>query len=115
MLSSVGALAAGGLVGTFARGAANRLFQNPLNTLLVNLTGCFLIGLFDALMLRRGSSAHMRLLLITGFCGAFTTFSALIFELDALWRQSPARALAYVLISLGGGLLFLRAGAALGR
>lgn len=115
MLSSVGALAAGGLVGTFARGAANRLFQNPLNTLCVNLFGCFLVGLFDASLIRRGAPAHWRLLLITGFCGAFTTFSALIFELDALWKQSPARALAYLLISVGGGLAFLRAGAALGR
>ncbi len=102
-------------MGTFARGAANRLLQTPLNTLFVNLTGCFLVGLFDSWMLRRGVSARAQLLLITGFCGAFTTFSSLIFDLDALFKQSPVRALAYVLISLGGGLAMLRAGAALGR
>jgi CrcB protein len=115
MVGTLGALAAGGIVGTCARGVANRLFQTPLNTLCVNLFGCFLIGLFDAALIRRGASAHWRLLLITGFCGAFTTFSALIFELDALWKQAPSRALAYLLVSVGGGLAFLRAGAALGR
>lgn len=115
MVGTLGALAAGGIVGTFARGVANRMFQSPLNTLCVNLFGCFLIGLFDASLIRRGAPAHWRVLLITGFCGAFTTFSALIFELDALWKQSPGRALVYLLISVGGGLALLRAGAALGR
>ena len=114
-METLGALAAGGVVGTVARGTANRVFQTPLNTLFVNLTGCFLVGFFDAAMLRRGASAHMRLLLVTGFCGAFTTFSALIFELDAMLKQSPARALGYVLVSVGAGLAFLRAGSALGR
>lgn len=115
MIGTLGALAAGGVVGTFARGAANRAFDTPLNTLFVNLLGCFLIGLFDAALLRRGAPAHLRMMLITGFCGAFTTFSALIFEADALLRVSPARAAGYVLLSVAAGLAFLRAGAALGR
>lgn len=115
MVATLGALAAGGIVGTLARGAASRIFQTPLNTLFVNLTGCFLIGFFDAAMLRRGAPAHWRMLLITGFCGAFTTFSALMFELDGMLKQSPARALGYLLLSVGAGLAFLRAGAAFGR
>ena len=113
-MTTLGALAAGGVVGTFARGAANRVFSTPLNTLLVNLSGCFLLGLFDAMLQRRGASAHIRLLLITGFCGAFTTFSTLILECDAMLRVSPARALGYVLLSVAAGLAFLRAGAAFG-
>lgn len=115
MVQTLGALAAGGIVGTFARGAANRVFNSPLNTLAVNLAGCFLIGLFDAALTRRGASVHARLLLITGFCGAFTTFSTLIFEVDAMLGDSPGRAIGYVLVSVGAGLAFLRLGAALGR
>ncbi len=113
-MGTLGALAAGGVVGTFARGAANWVFNSPLNTLCVNLFGCFLIGLFDASLTRRGASAHMRLLLITGFCGAFTTFSALVFEADAMLRESPSRALGYVLLSLAAGLGLLRLGALIG-
>jgi CrcB protein len=49
----------------------------PLGTFLVNITGCFLIGILYALS-ERGNilSPAWRMLLITGFCGGFTTFSS---------------------------------------
>jgi CrcB protein len=55
----------------------------PWGTLTVNVVGCFVIGVFAEMIARRfGASADLRLLLITGFLGGFTTFSA--FSLDAI-------------------------------
>ncbi len=121
MLETIGFLGAGGLTGVLGRYAINDLFLRflglawPWATLIVNLTGCFLIGLFDAMIRRRGlGGPHARLLLMTGFCGGYTTFSALMFEFDALVRVAPSRAGAYLAASLVGGFFLLRAGLALG-
>lgn len=115
---NIAALLAGGLAGVLARyGAVSALPAGalPWGTLFVNLTGCFLIGLFDARIGRAGlGGPNGRLLLVAGFCGAYTTFSALIFELDFLLRTAPLRAGAYLLLSVAAGLALLRAGAALG-
>ena len=47
----------------------------PLGTLTVNVVGCFLIGLLSAVSAdSRWLSPSLRLILITGFCGGFTTF-----------------------------------------
>lgn len=55
--------------------------QFPLGTMAVNVIGCFLIGLVYCIF-SRGTSAdtNMQLLLATGFCGGFTTFSSFIHE-----------------------------------
>ena len=47
----------------------------PWPTLLANVLGCLLIGMFYSLSARLGWSAELRLLLTTGLCGGFTTFS----------------------------------------
>ena len=53
----------------------------PLGTLIVNLIGCFLIGVLIALS-ERGNiiTPEWRIFLATGFCGGFTTFSAFSYE-----------------------------------
>lgn len=52
----------------------------PWPTLIVNVLGCFLIGLFYTNSAQWGMSAEVRLLLTTGLCGGFTTFSTLGWE-----------------------------------
>lgn len=54
----------------------------PYGTLVVNITGCFAMGLLATLSLGQAISFHpeLRLLLLTGFSGAYTTFSS--YELD---------------------------------
>ena len=116
MIGSVGALAAGGLTGVFCRAGVYALAgHGARGTMAVNLAGCLLAGFFDAAASRRGfGGPNGGLLLLTGFCGAFTTFSALILELDTLLRASPLRAAAYVVLSVLAGLALFRLGARLG-
>lgn len=53
----------------------------PFGTLSVNIIGCFLIGMIFALSERSATvSPEVRILLTTGFCGGFTTFSTFSYE-----------------------------------
>ncbi|MFN7102559.1 MAG: fluoride efflux transporter CrcB [Pseudorhizobium sp.] len=89
----------------------------PWGTLIVNIVGSFAIGILVEFIARRlNAPAEMRLLLVTGFLGGFTTFSA--FSLDALVlfeRGAVATAGAYVLGSVMLSLAAVVAGLALGR
>ncbi|MDW8296605.1 MAG: fluoride efflux transporter CrcB, partial [Raineya sp.] len=64
----------------------------PLGTLIVNVIGSFLIGIFFAL--HKETAEKYRLLLVTGFLGGFTTFSAFSYETLALAEKSLLYALA---------------------
>lgn len=65
----------------------NPLSAFPLGTFLVNISGSLLIGLILGLGLRQEIlSPNTTLLLATGFCGGFTTFSAFSFENQAFLR-----------------------------
>ena len=89
----------------------------PWGTLTVNVTGSFLIGVFAEVIARKfGASAEMRVFLITGILGGYTTFSA--FSLDAitlLERGEPVTALIYVASSVLLSALAVFAGLALMR
>ena len=63
----------------------------PVGTLVVNVAGCLLIGALAQLWeLRSSFSAETRALLMTGFLGGFTTFSAFANETVAAWRAGAA-------------------------
>lgn len=89
----------------------------PLGTLIINLLGCLLIGVILTLAAGRlVFSEPLRLLLVTGLLGGFTTFSAFGYETYSLLLrgQWPAAAL-YVAASVLGGLLCVLLGAAMAR
>ncbi|CCO24506.1 fluoride efflux transporter CrcB [Maridesulfovibrio hydrothermalis] len=116
-------IAAGGAAGTLCRyvvsGAAQRMFDTsfPAGTFTVNMLGCLLFGLVTGTFEDRlGLSPEMRLMILTGFMGAFTTFSTYMFETTTLIKsgQWPMAAL-----NIGGqsalGFVCVIAGLALGR
>ena len=81
----------------------------PLGTLLVNCAGCFLVGI--ALMwFTRSPNELLRLLVVTGFLGGLTTFSAysvesLILLQRGLWVLAAAHTLAHVVGALAAAAL----------
>ncbi len=89
----------------------------PWGTLTVNITGSFLIGVLAEVIARKfGASAEMRVFLITGILGGYTTFSA--FSLDAitlLERGEAVTALIYVASSVLLSALAVFAGLVLMR
>jgi CrcB protein len=99
----------GGLARYYVAGAVYRMFGStfPYGTLVVNLAGCFLIGFLSALSEEKfalGPTA--RLLLMVGFCGAFTTFSTYILETGNLMKDGEvARAFLNILVSTGAGFI----------
>ena len=113
----------GGMLGTLARyglaGVTYRAMGShfPHGTLAVNLTGCFLIGFFAVLAETKfllGPNA--RLLLMVGFCGAFTTFSTFILESANLIRDGETlRAFLNVVGSVVLGFIFFRLGILFGE
>ncbi len=88
-------MALAGAVGTLARysvaAAVHRFWGTafPWGTLAVNALGCFLFGLVWALTEERlATSGESRLIVLTGFMGAFTTFSTFAFETGALMKDA---------------------------
>lgn len=98
--------------------AASSVF--PWGTLVVNVLGCFLIGLFYGLLDRYSVpefiSTQVRLLLTVGFCGGFTTFSTFINENYLLFESSNMLLVfGYMAFSIVIGFLFLYTGYAVSQ
>ena len=92
------------LISTWMKNVCTQGF--PWGTLMVNLFGCFVIGLLFALFGRYSSTSHpWYLLLTTGLCGGFTTFSTFANEsLQMLQNGHWGSFLAYVSISVIAGI-----------
>lgn len=113
----------GGFVGTCGRYLVGRWCTSmwhgsfPIGTFMVNIIGCFIIGmLFGLLEKTHVMTPDENVLLITGFCGGFTTFSTFANDIFTLgskgdWQTS----LLYLLLSIIVGVLLVCAGRALIR
>ncbi|MDR1414878.1 MAG: fluoride efflux transporter CrcB [Odoribacteraceae bacterium] len=95
------------LTSMYAAAHARGLF--PLGTFAVNIAGCFLIGLLVGLSARGGIIGDdAKLLLITGFCGGYTTFSAFSLENVTLFHDGHYLTLTvYILASVLAGAVAL--------
>src|SRR5688500_16299007 len=101
------AIAFGGAIGSVLRylvgGAVQRQTHAtfPYGTLVVNVLGCFLVGILLQRFMNTEPSSNVRALLVVGFCGGFTTFSAFSGEtVGLLTGGANTKALLYVIASI---------------
>ena len=97
----------------------NRYFQGhfPLATFISNAVGCLLIGLLMGFFLKNNlAESNLKWLLVTGFCGGYTTFSTFSFENIALMQsQQYGTAFLYITTSVIVGLAAVWCGLSLSR
>lgn len=105
-------VAFGGMIGAGLRYLislwSKNLFEGdfPYATLLINVLGCFFIGLMYSNFSQTNSFEWMKAFIITGILGGFTTFSAFSYEGIILFQsQKIMAAMAYILLSNILGLL----------
>jgi CrcB protein len=97
------------LLGGYLQRAAGASF--PVGTLVINVTGSFLLGFLLRYALGTASvTPEVRALLTTGFCGGYTTFSTFSYEAVALaedgaWARVAAYVAASVLLSIAAAFL----------
>ncbi len=120
-------VAIGGAIGAMARFGLNIFLQRdvafPWGTLSANLLGCLVMGVIAQLV----ASAtwfneagiipdHYRLLFAIGFCGSFTTLSALMLELHTMLQRSEIlNSFAYLMTTMVGGFACFYVGFVLTR
>jgi len=112
-----------GAAGTLARYGLQGLVQVrvgstfPWGTLLINLSGCFFLGLIGQMMLNRMMvSSELRVAIAVGFFGGYTTFSSFGWEAAKMLEAGEwLRSMTYVAASMVLGLLLSVAGIRLGN
>ena len=121
MLAAV-AIGIGGALGALARYGVDRLIEHhllstfPWSTLVINVSGCFLAGLTIAAVVdRHHEPSWIGLGLVTGFLGAFTTYSTFAQETYHLGAAHLGLAVTNIAVSVIAGLAAVGAGSAVGR
>lgn len=115
-------VAAGGAIGAIARYLASRAIllitpaTFPWGTYLINITGCFAMGIVAGLASAGRVSPATQLFVATGILGGYTTFSAFGLEAQALLADGRlAAALSYVVGQVVFGLIGVFLGLAIAR
>ena len=109
----------GGAIGAILRYLLSQLSLQhalPIKTLFINLLGSLVIGFLSAKFQQSHWFEGDQLLLITGVCGGFTTFSTFSLEsLQLIQNGDTPLALLYMVLSLVGGLACVAFGYFLGQ
>lgn len=123
MLKTIIYIAIGGAIGSVLRFLAtilvSRFWSNqfPLATFIINIIGCFLVGLlFGVLAKNNLTETNFKWFLITGFCGGFTTFSAFGLEnYNLIQNNNSLVAFGYIALSVIVGLFAVWFGLSLSK
>lgn len=113
MLKNLIIVAIGGGIGSALRYLVQETLHKqldnfePYGTFVVNIAGCLILGLLAGLVEQEKLvDTSLNLLLISGFCGGFTTFSTFAHQGNSLFLSSkPFQAILYVGLSIVAGLL----------
>lgn len=108
---------AGGF-GALARFIADALIRNwlgrnfPWATIIINVSGALLLGAVTALTLRHQLSSEVKVIIGTGFCGGYTTFSTASFEAVRLfeekrWKAAMGHVTANIVLTVGVAFVVL--------
>ncbi len=113
MLKTIIYIAVGGAIGSVLRFFmslfVNKYWSNnfPLATFFTNVLGCFLIGLIIGFLEKNNlTDSNLKWILVTGFCGGFTTFSTFALENVTLFQnQNSLISLLYIGMSIFLGII----------
>ncbi|MDR1993529.1 MAG: CrcB family protein [Nitrososphaerota archaeon] len=88
-------LAVGAVAGAYLRyrmvESPITVFGLPINILLVNVVGSFVLGVFSVLLVALNLGSHYSLLIAAGFCGSFTTMSSFALETVNMFENNHLR------------------------
>ncbi len=116
MIRNLILVALGGALGSVGRYLVSKCFEGtfPWGTFTVNILGSLLIGILTGLVSKGTLSPEMKLLLVTGFCGGFTTFSTFANESFTMIKAENALLMAiYVGSSVAIGIMAVYLGSVL--
>lgn len=107
----------GGGAGSILRYMVSRWLNTsffPWGTLAVNIIGCFLVSLFGTWIARQSLPTDLRLLMVVGLCGGFTTFSTFGNETMTMLRNGHLLlSFIYIFLSVAAGIAAAYIGAKL--